>query len=119
MLLSAPIFCCSLACNLPGLSQLQQATPTATTDVTVLETLLPSQTPAPTSAPPTPTPQPAVRIDQADRALILGQNDLAEREYQAAYDQSDDPQVQAAAQLGAARVELQRGNTDLACACCL
>ena len=106
----------SLACNLPGLSQLQQATPTATTDVTVLETLLPSQTPAPTSAPPTPTPQPAVRIDQADRALILGQNDLAEREYQAAYDQSDDPQVQAAAQLGAARVELQRGNTDLAIA---
>ena len=106
----------SLACNLPGLSQVQQATPTPTTDVSVLETLLPSQTPAPTAAPPTPTPQPAVRIDQADQALFLGQSDLAEREYQTAYDQSDDPQVQAAAQLGAARVELQRGNTDLAIA---
>lgn len=106
----------SLACNLPGLSQLQQATPSPTVDMSVIETLLPSQSPTPSPAPSTPTPQPAVRIDQADRALFLGQNDLAESEYQKAFNQSDDPQVQAAARLGEARVQLQRDNVDLAIA---
>ncbi|GAP14213.1 soluble lytic murein transglycosylase [Longilinea arvoryzae] len=53
-------------------------------------------------------------MDQADRALFLGQNDLAESEYQSAYAQSSDPQIQAAAQLGTARVQMQRGETDLA-----
>lgn len=101
-----------LACNLPGLTPPQQ-TPTApSADSPAVETTLPARQPTPTQPAPTATPFPSLRIDRGDRALFLGQDELAEREYQAAYLQSTDPQVQAAAQLGIARVQLQRGEID-------
>lgn len=100
----------SLACNLPGLTQPQPGATESASQSPALPTVAPSET----LPPATPTPQPAVRIDQADRALFLGQNDRAESEYQSAYTLSSDPQIQAAAQLGLARVQLQRGQTDLA-----
>ncbi|HWQ04655.1 MAG TPA: tetratricopeptide repeat protein [Longilinea sp.] len=106
----------SLACNLPGLSLLQPVSASPTPETKSIETLLPTQAPTQTMPPPTPTPQPAVRVDQGDRALFLGQNDQAESEYQSAFNQSSDPQIQAAAQLGKARVLLQRGETERAVA---
>jgi predicted negative regulator of RcsB-dependent stress response len=107
----------SLACNLPGLTQPQDSgSSSSPTETLSLETLLSTQTPTRVLPTPTLTPQPEVRIDQGDRALFLGQNDLAQSEYQSAYQQSSDPQVQAAAQLGTARVQLQAGDIDLAIA---
>jgi soluble lytic murein transglycosylase len=107
----------SLACNLPGLTQPQDSgSSSSPTETLSLETLLSTQTPTRVMPTPTLTPQPEVRIDQGDRALFLGQNDLAQSEYQSAYQQSSDPQVQAAAQLGTARVQLQAGDIDLAIA---
>jgi len=106
----------SVACNLPGLNLLQPAAASPTPGTQTIETILPTESPTQTMTPPTPTPQPAARVDQGDRALFLGQNDLAESEYQSAYDQSSDPQIQAAAQLGKARVLLQRGDTERAVA---
>ncbi len=104
----------SVACNLPGLTQLQQAVTSSADPSSSQNPSQPTSAPTQTLPSPTPTPQPAVRIDQADRALFLGQNDLADSEYQSAYSQSSDPQIQAAARLGSARVLLQRGEMDLA-----
>lgn len=106
----------SLACNLPGLKFLQTASASPTPPTQTIETLLPTEAPTQTLPPPTPTPQPAARVDQGDRALFLGQNDQAESEYQSAFKQSTDPQIQAAAQLGIARVLLQRGDSERAVA---
>lgn len=105
----------SLACNLPGLARQQDSdAATPTTGTTSVDSPLSTQTPTRVVPTPSPTPQPDVRVDQGDRALVLGQEDLAESEYQSAFQQSSDPQVQAAAQLGVARVQLQRGDLDQA-----
>lgn len=108
------ILVANLACNLPALFQKPQGSTPSAGDSTFPEITQSTAQPSETALPPTPTPLPTERIDQADRALFLGQNDLAESEYRSAFTESTDPDVQAAAQLGTARVQLQRGETDLA-----
>lgn len=70
------------------------ATPTATTTPT------PTQSPTPN---PTPTPLPGSRIISGEHALFNGDPESALVEYQNAYNQSQEPEIQAAALLGLAR----------------
>ena len=56
-----------------------------------------SVTPLPTA---TPTPAPVVHVENGDHALFNGEYDLASAHYQAAYQDSSDPTVRAAAKWG-------------------
>jgi soluble lytic murein transglycosylase len=71
-------------------------------------TLPPGVTPSDTSLPtftPSPTPTPEVRIETGEQALFDGDYDRALYEYQAALDNSTDPDVRAAALWGLGRDE--------------
>ena len=66
----------------------------------------PSATPAPTATPtPTPTPIPAVRINQADEILFLGDYQTALTQYQIALVEAGDSETQAAAMVGIGRTQ--------------
>src|SRR5512138_642343 len=80
------------------------AVPTATATVTPGG---PTLTPSPTITPtPFPTLPPVARIDSGDQALFYGDYDKARSEYQAAYNDSNDPALKAAALWGLGRTEL-------------
>lgn len=79
-----------------------QIFPTSTPKATPTATLVPTPTPTPT-LPPTPTPSPAVRIENADQDLLLGDYEQARRQYQEALNGSSDPKIQAAASYGMGR----------------
>lgn len=66
----------------------------------------------PTPLPPTPTatPLPAVRLNQGDMALLLGDTPRAREEYQSAAMASEDKEIQAAALVGIARSYLEERN---------
>jgi soluble lytic murein transglycosylase len=71
-------------------------------------TLSPSATPSPTLTPtPSPTPVPTVRIETADEALFNGDYVRARSEYQNALNDSQDPNVRAAALWGLSRTEFE------------
>jgi len=99
----------TLACNMPaglpgpGLT----ATPSSSPSPSPIPAT-PTLTATPT-LPPTPTPPPAVRIASGDRALFNGDWQAAYNEYQAAYQNSQDPALQTAALLGLGRTQLQAG----------
>ncbi len=75
----------------------------------------PTLTPSPTETPtPFPTPVPVVRIESGDEALFFGDFDSAREQYLAAYNDSDDKSLKAAALWGLGRTELADGRYQLA-----
>ncbi len=69
-------------------------------------TATPALPPTATSTPtplPTPTPPPTIRVEQADKALLLGDYEYARRDYQEALKGASDPELQAAATMGMGR----------------
>lgn len=87
--------------------------PTATPPAPAVPAASPAPTATPT-APPTPTPIPAVRIDNAEKSLFLGNYEQARREYQEAQQESTDPEIQAAAAIGMGRSLYLSGNNSTA-----
>ncbi len=67
---------------------------------------------APTLPPPpsTPTPLPAVRLNQADTALRMGDTQRARQEYRSAAMATSDPEIQAAALVGIGRSYYEERN---------
>lgn len=84
---------------------------TQTSTATATFTPEPTHTPTPT---PSPTPVPAVRIQQADWSLFLGDYESALAEYQTALDTASDDEVKAAALVGMGRAHLLSQNPLLA-----
>jgi soluble lytic murein transglycosylase len=78
--------------------------PTGTPSPTLPSGVTPSDTSLPTFTP-SPTPTPEVRIENGDKALFDGDYDEALYEYQAALDNSTDPDVRSAALWGLGRDE--------------
>jgi len=81
-----------------------------------IPTAVPTNTPGPTptNTPlPTPTPlptmEPVIRIDTGDQALFFGDYDLAREQYHAAFNDSTDNAIKAAALWGIGRTELADG----------
>ncbi len=72
----------------------------------------PTPLPPPTSTP-FPTPVPVARIDSGDQALFYGDYDSAREQYLAAFNDSTDRALQAAALWGLGRTELADGNYQL------
>lgn len=68
----------------------------------------PTNTPLPTSTP-LPTMEPVVRIDTGDQALFYGDYDLAREQYLAAFNDSTEDAIKAAALWGTGRTELADG----------
>ncbi len=95
---------CTLSSNIPSiLPSIDTSTPSVT------------PTPAPTSTPaPTYTPIPSVQIENADKAFFNGDIEGATTGYRAAYADSSDPTIKAAALWGLARAEYTDGrNADV------
>ncbi len=76
---------------------------TPPTEITPSSTTLPTVTSLP-------TPIPEVRVAAGDQAFFNGDYDKAHSEYQAAFDNSDSPEVKAAALWGLGRIEYTIGN---------
>jgi soluble lytic murein transglycosylase len=95
-----------LSCNLPLASERSNNSPageaTSTPDSLNTPTL-----PPPT---PTPTPLPAVRLNQGDAALLMGDTQRARQEYQNAALATGDAEIQAAALVGIARSYFEERN---------
>lgn len=95
-----------LSCNLPLASDRSNNSPageaTSTPDSLNTPTL-----PPPT---PTPTPLPAVRLNQGDAALLMGDTQRARQEYQSAALATGDAEIQAAALVGIARSYFEERN---------
>lgn len=90
----------------------QNASPTQTPTITPGG---PTLTPSPTVTPtPFPTPVPVVRIESGDEALFFGNFDSAREQYLAAFNDSNDKSLRAAALWGLARTELADGKYQLA-----
>jgi soluble lytic murein transglycosylase len=98
---------------MPNLPFVTTAVPSSTPTPTLPPTLTPSPTPLP-SATPTLTPIPPARVENADAALFAGDWSLAQAEYQAVLDQSTDPALREAAQLGLAQAWLLSGQPQSA-----
>ena len=89
--------------NFPVPLSLPTAAPTNTQGPPPTPTLLPSPTPLPTT-------EPVVRIDTGDQALFFGDFDLAREQYLAAFNDSTEDAIKAAALWGMGRTELADGN---------
>lgn len=87
---------------LPVPISLPTAAPTHTQGPPPTPTPLPSPTPLPTM-------EPVVRIDTGDQALFFGDFDLAREQYLAAFHDTDDDAIKAAALWGIGRTELADG----------
>lgn len=75
----------------------------------------PTLTPVPSPTPtPFPTPVPVEQVDSGDKALFLGDYDLAREQYLSAFNDSNDKGLQAAALWGLARVALAEGRYQTA-----
>ncbi len=94
--IGAALVGCDLLSKLPSIPPGWTQTPS----------LAPSLTASPT-APPTPTPIPVVRVEKGDQALSDGDLDAALVQYQAAYKDTSDPTLRAAALWGQARVHFR------------
>lgn len=80
-------------------------------------TITAGPSPTPTASPtatPLPTPVPVVRIESGDKALFFGDYEMAREQYLAAYNDSTDDSLKAAALWGLGRTELADGNYQLA-----
>ncbi|HLF87862.1 MAG TPA: tetratricopeptide repeat protein, partial [Anaerolineales bacterium] len=96
------LIACKISVPIPFLAT---PTPAATHTPTPTPTLPPTPT-----ATPTPTPLPAVRVEQGDYALFVGDWDTAEQEFSSVLQDNPEPAIEAAANLGLARVQSARGN---------
>lgn len=88
-----------MACNTPVQVKLPPTATTAASDTpafTATPTLPPTATP-------TPTPPPAVRVENAENLLFIGDYEQARREFQNAQSNASDPELQSAATLGLGR----------------
>ncbi|NUM47593.1 MAG: tetratricopeptide repeat protein, partial [Anaerolineales bacterium] len=93
------------ACNtLRQLPFLNTPTPTVTFTPSPTATPLPTSTP-----PPTPTPLPAARIDAGEDALFLGDWEGARQAFLLALQNPAEPEIEAAAMFGLARVQYTVG----------
>lgn len=93
------------ACNTIGeLPFWSTPTPAATLTLTPTATSPPTPTP-----PPPPTPLPASRIDHGENALFLGDWESARETFTLALQNSTDPELEASAWLGLARVQYAVG----------
>lgn len=99
------------SCNFPGSSRQPDAAQIPGQTPAPGLTLPPPATPSPS---PSPTPLPAVRIEQADNALFVGDTERARQEYQAAALVTEDVEIQASALLGIGRSFYQERKFDLA-----
>lgn len=95
-----------LSCNLPLASERSNNSPAAEATST------PDNLNTPTLPPPTPTPTPlpAVRLNQGDAALLMGDTQRARQEYQNAALATGDAEIQAAALVGIARSYFEERN---------
>lgn len=100
----------SLACTLPEILA-GQTFPDKIPPPTITHTPQPSPTPRPT---PTPTPAPAARITAGDQAIFYGDWETAQSQFQTVLDNNSDPELQAAAHLGLARVAYLTGAPEMA-----
>ncbi len=91
-----------LGCNIPapGSQRLPAITSTPSIPPAPIVTLTPT---------PSPTPTPIVRIENGDRSLFNGDTENASLEYRAAFKDSTDPEIQAAALWGLARAQAIEG----------
>jgi soluble lytic murein transglycosylase len=89
------------------------SSPTATPAITLPPELTPNDTSMPTFTL-SPTPTPEVRVETGDKALFNGDYDTALYEYQAAVDNSTDPDLRAAALWGLGRVQFAIKNNGAA-----
>jgi soluble lytic murein transglycosylase len=96
------VFVISACQNLPVPLSIPTAAPTNTQGPPPTPTPLPSPTPLPTM-------EPVVRIDTGDQALFYGDFDLAREQYLAAFNDSTDEAIKAAALWGIGRTELADG----------
>jgi len=91
--------------------------PTAIPKPSQTPTLTPGPSPTPTAPPtstPLPTPPPVVRIESGDQALFYGEYDAAREQYLAAFNDSTDPALKAAALWGLGKTELADGRFQAA-----
>lgn len=92
--------------------------PSQNSNVTQTPTITPggpTLTPSPSETPtPFPTPVPVLRIDSGDEALFFGDFDTAREQYLAAFNDSNDKSLKAAALWGLSRTELADGRDQLA-----
>ncbi len=102
-LILALLLAAGLACSLSERLPVFGPTATPSNTPTPLPTLTPTPTPTP---PPTPTPVPAVRIQSGERALLDGDWERALNEFQTAFSNSSEAEIQAAAELGIGRTYL-------------
>ena len=96
------VFMISACQNFPVPISLPTAAPTHTQGPPPTPTPLPSPTPLPTM-------EPVVRIDTGDQALFFGDFDLAREQYNAAFNDTNDDAIKAAALWGMGRTELANG----------
>ena len=91
-----------LGCNIPapGSPRLPAITSTPSIPPVPIVTLTPT---------PSPTPTPIVRIENGDKSLFNGDTENASLEYRAAFKDSTDPEIQAAALWGLARAQAIEG----------
>jgi soluble lytic murein transglycosylase len=100
---------------LPACNIIQQipllSTPTPTFTLTPEPTATPSPTP---TLPPTPTPLPAVRIETGEYALFIGNWETARQAFTLVLENQPEPEIEAAALIGLARVQYTVGELSIA-----
>ena len=101
------VACLLAACKMPAEKPSTQLSTAPIPSPTPSAVLIPTETPAPTS---TPTPQPSTRIESGEQALVVGDWEKALEEFEAAYDYSSYPEIQAEARLGTARAWIMGRN---------
>jgi len=108
--LSVMILACNYSGNAPLLpwDSTQAPFPSATLPLPT-ESPLPSETP---TIPPPPTPVPAARVTSGDHFLFMGDWENALVEYQAAFNDSQDPEIKSAALLGIGKARYLAGNYE-------
>ncbi|MGB8981643.1 MAG: tetratricopeptide repeat protein [Anaerolineales bacterium] len=94
--------------TISGCQALPLGVPLATAAPTNTPGPTPTNTPLPTPTP-LPTMEPVVRIDTGDQALFFGDYDLAREQYHAAFNDTTDDAIKAAALWGIGRTELADG----------
>ena len=104
MIIKRLLFGACLGVLLVGCVPASVSVPTLTPGSTLSPVITPSDTTLPTFTL-SPTPTPEVRVETGEKALFNGDYDQALIEYQAAFDNSTNPDVRSAALWGLGRVE--------------
>jgi soluble lytic murein transglycosylase len=97
------MLCACSTLNPPPATPVPSITPSQTATFTPTATI----TPTPTV---TPTPEPVTRVQSGDDAFRIGDYDQAGADYQAAIDNSADPDIRSASVYGLGRIQHARGD---------